>query len=108
MENLIKDYIQLSIIQKEATAIGDHKANNKAIKKRFEIVKKLNKSGNLVDLKKLLDHEELNVQLWASFDLIGENLFIQECIETLTKIQKIDDGVIGWGAEMTLKRLNKQ
>ena len=107
-QEIIKNYIESSISQKNASQLGDYKQNNKLIRKRVTILKTLIENNQLNSLLALLTHSDINVRLWAAFDLSANNLFLKECKLTLKKIIDEDKGIIGWGAEETYNRLNKK
>jgi Domain of unknown function (DUF2019) len=107
MENLIEKYANLCIQQDIFTQTGDYKNNNKTVKNLVKIQEQLKELNLVSELFQLLNHENLNVQLWSASDLIENNLYKKESLKLLKKIATNDKGIVGLGAEMTLKRLNE-
>ncbi|MBN7773728.1 DUF2019 domain-containing protein [Clostridium aminobutyricum] len=103
---LINDFIENAIIQGEATYTGEYKKGNKASAKRFKIYKVMD---NEIEIAKqmldiLLEHENINVQIWAAEKALDLNYKEHQAEERLLAISKMPGaGILGLNAELSLK-----
>jgi len=109
IKTLIDDFISNAIIQGKATYEGDYKKANKASKRLFQLKRVMEKDINIAKqmLDVLLEHENINVKIWASGIALDLNYKPQLAKETLIHISQMTDaGILGLNAEMSLKVRN--
>lgn len=103
---LIEDFINNAVIQENATYEGDYKKGNKASKKLFKIGKIMEQDSEIAEqmLDVLLEHENINVRIWASGKALDLNYKTKITEDTLRSISKMPEaGILELNAEMSLK-----
>lgn len=111
MEKLVNLFIKNAVIQGEATLSSDYKKGNKASDKLFKIRKTMKKdiciAKAMLDI--LLEHENVNVKIWAAGDALDLKYREEEAEQILKAISEMSDiGILAFNASMSLKvRKNK-
>lgn len=97
-------FISSSINQAKATEEGDYKTGNKNYDKIVVVAKYLKDNNYLLDLEKLLEHENVGVRIWASTYLleVAEN----EAKQSLLSIKRMNIPHHSFTAEITLEEWN--
>ena len=106
VKELINDFIENAVIQGEATFSGDYKKGNKASSKLFKIGGLMEQNTDIAKemLDVLLEHENINVRIWASGKAIDISYKDNEAEQILLAISKTPEaGILGLNAEMSLK-----
>lgn len=106
VQALIEDFVKNAMIQGEATYVGDYKTGNKASNKLFKLSKIMEQEREIAQqmLDVLLEHEDINVRIWASGKALDINYKYAEAVEALKRIAKMPEaGILGLNAEMSLK-----
>lgn len=106
VQALIDDFVKNAVIQGEATYEGDYKTGNKASNKLFKLSKIMEQEREIAQqmLDVLLEHDNINVRIWASGKALDINYKYTEAVEALKRIAKMPEaGILGLNAEMSLK-----
>lgn len=103
---LIDAFINNAVIQGEATLDGNYKKGNKASNRLMNLGRTMEQERDIAErmLDVLLEHENINVRIWASSIALDLNYKTKLAEETLRNISKIPEaGILGLNAEMSLK-----
>lgn len=106
-DNILKTYIEASIIHGKATNEGKHREANKQYSKLSKIYKTLKNDSVLAEsiLTELLNHENLFVKAWAAAHALTLDINVKLAESILLDISCMDDiGILQLDAEMTLKQ----
>ena len=106
VKELTNDFIENAVILGETTLSGDYKKGNKATKKLFKIeaIMKENSDIAITMLNELLEHENINVKIWAAANALDIKYRDNEAEKILKKIAGMPDiGMLGFSAEMMLE-----
>jgi hypothetical protein len=105
-ESILREFIECGIVQGDSTLTGDYKTGNKAARKIGKIFELMEQDTELADylLKALLWHENSNVKCLAASHALKMKMMTSEAIAVLRQVARKDTGIIGFGAEMALKR----
>jgi len=106
IKTLIDDFVINAVIQGKATCDGDYKKANKASKRLLQMSKVMEQDIQIAKqmLDVLLEHENINVRIWASGIALDLNYKTKLAKETLIRISQMPDaGILGLNAEMSLK-----
>ena len=108
---LTKEYIELAKFHSSVDSfdLANTKKINKAANRMIEIAELVALQHGTEKFAELLDHEEVGVRTWASFNLIERMNPNQETVnKALEEIRKIakSDSLDAFGAELWLKNWN--
>lgn len=101
LDNAIEVFVNASIEHGKASEEGNHKVGNKNYYKIVDAAKYLNERSLVGELKKLLIHENLSVQMWAATYLLEKHE--NEAVELLTTISKKRIPHYSFDAQLTLE-----
>ena len=106
VKELTNEFIENAVIQGEATYSGNYKKGNKSADKLFKlgIIMKENTDIAKEMLNVLLDHENINVKIWAASYALDIKFREKEAEQLLEGISMMPDiGILSFDAEMSLK-----
>jgi hypothetical protein len=98
--SLVQEYAEVASAHGQATAAGDGKRANQAHELVAGIYRRLCEHGEQRGLLPLLDHDDPAVVGWAGAHAL--EFAPHEGERALREYSQRDDGVIGFGAQMTL------
>ena len=105
LENAIEVFINASIEHGKASEEGNHKVGNKNYYKIVDAAKYLNENDLVSELKKLLSHENISVQMWAATYLLEKHE--SEAVKLLISISNKNIAHYSFDAKITLDEWNK-
>ena len=103
---LTNGFIENAVIQGETANSGDYKKGNKAAKELFKIEAIMKENTDIARemLNVLLEHENINVKIWAAGNALDLKYRGEEAEQLLKKISSMNDiGILSFDAEMSLK-----
>jgi len=99
-ESLIRTYAEAASVHGQATAAGDSNRANQAHDVLAGVYRHLREQGQRRQLLPLLDHADPGIVAWAGAHAL--EFAPREGERALTKLARRDEGLIGFGARMTL------
>lgn len=104
IEELINEYIKVSVDRGEAIKKGNSKVANKCFDKINKIILQLKSRNSLVELMPLLEYSNNYVRLDTACILIS--IYSEECKKTLQQLIDVG-GMVGFTAKMTIQEWEK-
>ena len=108
---LTNEFIENAVIQGETANSGDYKKGNKASEKLFKLEAIMKENTDIAKemLNVLLEHENINVKIWAGANALDLKYREKEAEQLLTKISMMHDiGILRFNAERMLETKGKK